>query len=72
MSKTYSRVRPTPMNEYWRIRAPIVKVTKEYNPDHDLGVSCPVTWREMALATALDKLVDQVYRLETRIEELEK
>ena len=72
MSKTFSSVKLTPINEYWRIREPIKRVTKEYNANHDLGATCPVTWREMALATALDKLVDQVYRLETRIEELEK
>ena len=71
MSKTHCPPRTTPVNEYWRIRFPINQVTDKYNPNHDIGADCPVTWREHRLAIALDKLVDQVHRLETRIEELE-
>jgi len=72
VSKLYSPVRPTPTNAYWRIRNPVKKVKDAHNPNHNLGAECSVTWREFELARAVDLLIDQVYRLETRIENLEK
>ena len=45
-------------------------VISSYNPDHDLGPDCPVTWREERLAKALLDLDEEVSVLKEQIKAL--
>lgn len=48
----------------------VESVISSYNPDHDLGPDCPVTWREERLASALLDLDEEVKTLKEQIKAL--
>lgn len=51
-------------------RTKVRNVLNEYNPDHDLGPDCPVTWREEALAEAVIELESKLAELEAKVSRL--
>ena len=48
-------------------RDEVRKILREYNPDHDMGPDCPVTWREQRLAQAVLDLQEQIEELEMKV-----
>jgi hypothetical protein len=48
----------------------VQKVLTAYDPEHDLGPDCPVTWREERLATAIVELVTEVEKLQSQVNAL--
>ena len=48
----------------------VENVMRNYNPDHDSGPDCPVTWREERLAKALLDLDEEVSVLKEQIKAL--
>ena len=48
----------------------VKRILDRYNPEHDLGPDCPVTWREERLATAIMELESQIEELEAKVSRL--
>jgi hypothetical protein len=48
----------------------VKRIIEKYDPDHDLGPDCPVTWREERLARAILDLESRFEILEMRISNL--
>jgi hypothetical protein len=51
-------------------KSEVQKILRRYDPEHDLGPDCPVTWREETLATATLELIDEVELLKAQVKAL--
>lgn len=45
----------------------VEKILRYYNPEHDTGPDCPVSWREERLANAVLELQDQLEELQMKV-----
>lgn len=51
-------------------KSEVEKILRRYDPDHDIGFDCPVTWREERLASAVIEMQEQIDELQMKVSRL--